>query len=192
MIGIIHGDMKPENILVTKSQGDAWIVHVTDFGYSSFETLVKVPRSPPWEAPEWHSRWFSLENAKRMDVYSFGLLCLWLVFSGESLEFSGFPSIDIDLAFPAPHESNQLNPMMKGLQEMKASGKLLGSVLHLVSQKQEIPEQTRSCLEEVFTLALTHDTEKRAGQMDLFVDLLCDPENLEFVLLISQEFNFSF
>jgi hypothetical protein len=75
---------------------------------------------------------------------------------------------------------------------MKASGKLLGSVLYLISQKQEIPEQTRSRLEEVFTLALTHDTEKRASQMDLFVDLLCDPEDLGFVLLISQEINFSF
>jgi serine/threonine protein kinase len=185
--------MKPENILVTKLQeGGVCEICVTDFGYSSFGTLVKVPRSPPWEAPEWHPRWFNLENAKRMDIYSFGLLCLWLILSGESLEFTGFPSINIDLAFPAPHESNQLNPMTKCLQEMKASGKLLDSVLNLISQKQEIPEQTRSRLEEVFTLALTHDTEKRASQMDLFVDLLCDSENLGSVFLISQEINFRF
>jgi serine/threonine protein kinase len=192
IIGIIHGDMRPENVLVTKSQDDAsWGVHVTDFGYSSYETLVKVPRSPPWEAPEWHPRWFNLENAKRMDVYSFGLLCLWLVFSGEHLQFIDCPSINIDLAFLVWQENHQLNPMTKSLKDMKASGKLLDSVLHLLSQKQDIAEQTRSCLEEVFTLALSHNPKKRAGQMDVFVDLLCDSKNLVFVFSNSQEINIS-
>lgn len=53
---------------------------MTDFGFSCFECtdneLVRVARSRPWEAPEWHDRWFHLKDIKKMDVYSFGLLCL--------------------------------------------------------------------------------------------------------------------
>lgn len=72
--------------------------------------------------------------------------------------------------------------MMTSFQEMKASGKLLDSVLELISQSQEISKETRSCLEQVFTLTLPNDPEKRAGQMEDFVDLLCNPDYLEFVL----------
>ena len=39
-----------------------------------------MPKSEPWHAPEWHHRGFGLSDAMRMDVFSFGMLCFWLLF----------------------------------------------------------------------------------------------------------------
>lgn len=57
----------------------------TDFGYSSFglteEDRVRLPRSWPWYAPERTiTPNFSLRDAKKTDVYSFGLVCLYTLF----------------------------------------------------------------------------------------------------------------
>ncbi|CAD6584160.1 MAG: hypothetical protein ASARMPRED_001618 [Alectoria sarmentosa] len=83
---IIHGDIKPENILISKTEDSAaYVAQVTDFGYSTMHTdhLIHMPRSRGWNAPEWHHRGFTYRDAEKMDVYSFGLLCLWLFFFDE-------------------------------------------------------------------------------------------------------------
>ena len=41
--------------------------------------LIQMPKSLHWVAPEWHHRGFSLTQAKKMDVYSLGLLVLWIL-----------------------------------------------------------------------------------------------------------------
>ena len=57
---------------------------MTDFGYSTLfkneNASVRMPRSKYWTAPEWHEREFLPIEARRMDSYSFGMLCLWLLF----------------------------------------------------------------------------------------------------------------
>ena len=56
---------------------------ITDFGYSTLNagnTLINMPKSQPWQAPEWHHRGFGISDAMKMDVFSFGMLCLWLLF----------------------------------------------------------------------------------------------------------------
>jgi serine/threonine protein kinase len=59
------------------------VAKVTDFGYSTIFTgddLIDIPISVPWNAPEHHHRGFDSIGAMKMDVYSFGLVCLWLLF----------------------------------------------------------------------------------------------------------------
>lgn len=78
---IIHGDIKPENILISKTDSSkTYVAQVIDFGYSTLRTdrPITMPRSYGWTAPEWHHRGFQYLDAEKMDVYSFGLLCLWL------------------------------------------------------------------------------------------------------------------
>lgn len=81
--GIIHGDIKPENVLIFFDHDSRPLAKVTDFGYSTvFATdrdLVTMPDSGVWTAPERHYRGFYPEKAKKMDIYSFGMLCVWLL-----------------------------------------------------------------------------------------------------------------
>jgi hypothetical protein len=58
---------------------------VADFGYStrfaSNDEAIEMPRSQYWVAPEWHHRLkVNVIGAMKMDAFSFGTLCLWLLF----------------------------------------------------------------------------------------------------------------
>ena len=44
---------------------------------------MRLPKSKPWFAPEYHHRGFKLYMAQRMDIYSFGMLCLWILSSNN-------------------------------------------------------------------------------------------------------------
>ena len=66
---------------------------VTDFGYSTIFTgddLIDMPISVPWNAPEHHHRGFDSISAMKMDVYSFGLVCLWLLFFNSEKSHNDF------------------------------------------------------------------------------------------------------
>lgn len=56
------------------------MARLADFGYSTKagpDTLVKLPNSVHWTAPERTHRPVTTLAAKKMDVFSFALLCLW-------------------------------------------------------------------------------------------------------------------
>jgi hypothetical protein len=75
---------------------------LADFGFSRYgakDDLIKLPRSQPWDAPEWHEREFTLEAASKTDVYAFGLLCFWWLFRDDSLADLGFPDVTVQDAF---------------------------------------------------------------------------------------------
>ena len=88
-IGVIHGDIKPENVLVFAEYDGRYAAKVTDFGYSTLfttdsELIVMPGLSKVWKAPEWHHRGILPIQARKMDAYSFGLLCLWLLFYNKA------------------------------------------------------------------------------------------------------------
>jgi serine/threonine protein kinase len=80
---IVHGDIKPENVLVSQADTGEYRAEVIDFGYSTIlrtSGRVNMPRSTGWTAPEWPRRGgFEYQDALKMDVFSFGLPCLWLL-----------------------------------------------------------------------------------------------------------------
>ena len=57
---------------------------VIDFGYSTLFATdsdpITMPYSKLWTAPERHHREILPIQARKMDAYSFGMLCLWLLF----------------------------------------------------------------------------------------------------------------
>ncbi|CEL08488.1 hypothetical protein ASPCAL11637 [Aspergillus calidoustus] len=84
-LGVVHGDIKPQNVLVFGGRNTVHFVRISDFGYSTLfaklEDKILMPQTPPWIAPEYHKgQAVDRAAAQKMDVYSFGLLCLWLLF----------------------------------------------------------------------------------------------------------------
>jgi serine/threonine protein kinase len=83
---IIHGDVKPQNILVAQV-GESYVPKLTDFESSCLwgaeDDHLTVRRSIPWQAPEWHDRYFEVKQAKLLDVYSYGLVCFFTLFQSS-------------------------------------------------------------------------------------------------------------
>jgi tetratricopeptide (TPR) repeat protein len=84
--GVVHGDIKPENVFVYASHGNSnlTLAKIADVSFSHIKraenTRIHLPKSEPWVAPEWHHREHTIEQAQAMDVFSFGLLCFWILF----------------------------------------------------------------------------------------------------------------
>ena len=180
-LGIVHGDIKPQNVLVFDSfEGDDVGVKITDFGYASLgnqdDDLVKLARSRPWDAPEYSPRWLTMRSAKRMDVYSFGLLVLWLLFRQEPIFREGKTSVSVGKAFETDDEL-----LLERLEELKESDGLLTQAIQLVSKCSKVNENLRVRLERVFTISLSREPSSRAFDMRPFVDLCCEKERLESV-----------
>jgi serine/threonine protein kinase len=86
--GMVHGDVRPENILVCRRGEDAHFVKVTDFGMASLcqgkETLLEVadrPRPLAHLAPEVVA---GRSPLRQSDLYSVGLL-IWEMLTGLSM-----------------------------------------------------------------------------------------------------------
>lgn len=89
---VVHGDIKPQNILIFPSEDGELLAKIGDFGFSSYtpivdtDHLIHMPKSEPWNAPEHHYRGFPFGKAVKMDIFSFGRFCLWLLFQDENTE----------------------------------------------------------------------------------------------------------
>jgi serine/threonine protein kinase len=76
------------------------LVKLSDFGHSRYlpdqeeKVLIYIPISKPWNAPEHHHRGFRFSQAAKMDIFSFGVCCLWLLFYNSASK--GHFILDID------------------------------------------------------------------------------------------------
>lgn len=76
--GVIHGDMKPENILVFESGSATPRAKIADFGHSILDEGTDMPLqlmggTQGYSSPEWQSS-APFRLLKRTDVYSYGLV----------------------------------------------------------------------------------------------------------------------
>ena len=150
---IVHGDIKPAKVLIFGNGPGQYVARVADFGYSTLfggvDGPVFVPRSPHWTAPEWHHRAICSASAARMDVYSFGMLCLWLLF------YHGGKTVHRHF-----HE---------GLGLVKEP---LNPAHHFVIGLTDVSDEQRHLLRQLFELSLAMDPAKRCsncGQLGHFL-----------------------
>ena len=174
-IGVVHGDIKPQNVLVFKDAITGEItVKVADFGYSTLTVgesgKVILPKSRPWNAPEHHFGEFSVQEAKKTDVYSFGMLCLWLLFGNRLSDISQTTADGVAelISFDAP-------PFLSGptlLERLKDDSSLEHIAYHLVESMPGLDVEYRIRLKDIFSLALPHNPRKRPCDLARVIGLL--------------------
>ncbi|KAK3384638.1 hypothetical protein B0T24DRAFT_568008 [Lasiosphaeria ovina] len=163
-LGILHGDLKPGNMLVFQDRSGKRVVKVTDFGYSTRcyddQDLVKVPESVPWTAPEHHTRHFLASGARKMDIYSFGVVCLWLLFEGIPLNSTAGLGADTTSSF-------------KDVLMNRANGEgFLQLSLEVVGQDGRFSNATKGNLNQFFASTLAKDANKRNSDLNHLLHLL--------------------
>jgi serine/threonine protein kinase len=169
---VIHGDIKPQNMLVFQYATGKIIVKVADFGYSTLAIgeagVVYLPKSRPWNAPEHHFGEFTPLAAKQTDVYSFGLLCLWVLFRNEGIaqksmgNIAEFESFD---AFAGPRTPLEQLKDDDGVERL--ASQLMESV-----PLADLSAENRVRLKEFFSLTVSRSTEKRTSDIVKLVGLL--------------------
>ena len=170
-IDMSHGDIKPENVLLFKNEGGECYAKLADFGYAGWaindkkDVLIKPPRSRPWDPPEYHHRGFTVLGARKLDIYSFGMLCLWFIFFDRSLDSCPVPNGDkVTRSWPF-HDLKLLDSMKHENTLRKYASDLVRSVVGLhINQREN--------LERFFNSALAHDPAERTMNFEELVSLL--------------------
>ena len=141
--------------MIFKDDSHIYTAKLTDFGYStcftSEEDQIIMPASQYFVAPEWHHRKFTASpaNARRMDSYSFGILCFWLLF------YNNERRSDRDF-------QNDLN-----------QGISVSILAHdLVTASEDLDDQRRGDLIEFFDLTLAEDPVGRSSDFRQLIHLL--------------------
>ncbi|KAI0890840.1 kinase-like domain-containing protein [Annulohypoxylon nitens] len=187
--GIVHGDIKPLNILVFKTPVESFTAKVTDFGYSrtftSADERYTLARSRPWSAPEHDrsQRRFNKDEACRTDLYSLGMVIIWFLFRDIFCREKNLPDMsawarELFQGFTSPtnytstgtNESDYSEPELPFeyslLEDLKYSGKLNLLSRQLISSSSSLTNEQKSFIGDLLERILQHSPKDRQAGID--------------------------
>lgn len=87
-VGLVHGDIKAENVLICSSPDRKYMAKISDFGFSIMAATennqVWMGGTDPWRAPETKRGSIQIDLAAKTDMYSFGLLAWVILLNGQN------------------------------------------------------------------------------------------------------------
>jgi hypothetical protein len=153
-------------VLIFENVDTTLSARVADFGYSSLivsnSGSIALPISRPWNAPEVlrRDRQWTIAEAKSADIYSLGLLCLWILFRDQITRFSGLVVDDVffsDDGAALLHEWKEHNRVSEVASAITQSDSSLAQgmrdVLENFFKQAFSAEETRSRLDLQHTIA---------------------------------------
>lgn len=166
---MIHGDIKPQNVLVFEDGSGKITPKVIDFGYSTLsanagDAGIFLPKSRPWNAPEHHFEEFKFSEAKNADIYSFGMLCLWVLFGDKLLTVTTDGETEC-VSFDEPLARSGLTL----LERLKNDDKMEDIANKLIETR--LDREHESSLKRFFSSTVTCNFEKRESGIGILVDL---------------------
>lgn len=141
-----------------------------DFGYSCFgvsgSQKVRLARTRPWQAPEHRiNEFFTLRDAKKMDVFSFGML-VCRIFLGDALT---------SIMGVTPGSNGLIDQqILDGIDSLKAGPKFLEQVLLYVRQESALATPIMELLLRLFEQTLHHDASSRVKDFGDVLAILTD------------------
>ncbi|KAI1119912.1 kinase-like domain-containing protein [Nemania abortiva] len=161
---VIHGDIKPQNMIVFRQEDGSFIPKVADFGYSSVDqgdqVPIRLPESYPWYAPELHEYPdFTLAQAVRADIFSYGMLCLWFIF--ERYLSGDEPLPETPAAIVLKYTDGDENASLKNLAGLRERVPPLDLSDYLITASKDLDTPARLSLQQFFHGALAWDPSER-------------------------------
>jgi hypothetical protein len=129
--------------LIDSDDSTEYVSKVVDFGYATLYTgqgRIITPFTPGWSAPSTRGGETFLQ-AKARDAFSFGLLCLWLLF--------------------------HIAPRPKGFEFRAATPQtLVATAQNLVETEKALDESQKQDYRMLFSLTLSLEAERRIGDFN--------------------------
>lgn len=150
---------------------------VADFGFAtclqSGKELLSIPISEPWNAPENSDQLFQPEAAKKMDIYSFALLCAWLLLEAGSFgDFGLPPDVNLETDQYFSFEPRQSGKNLLEVWKRDSSNKLIKCFTGLVREDQRLNSSIKDNLIRLFCSTLTFDPDSRCIELEQLLGLL--------------------
>ena len=173
----MHGDVSNNNVLIFKAtckvkDGVELLARVTDFGFSTRfhgdeKPIFLRAGTRPWPAPESKRDYFKRSQMVQMDVYSYGLLCLWLLFGATSSNSISRPELDVQ--DPEKYVSfDNLSDDQNLLEKWKGDGdRILEWAQYLVDRDPSLSSDIKKRLSRFFGNSLNSDPGMRKAMPDL-------------------------
>lgn len=165
--GIVHGDLKFENVLVFEVSDGCFQARVSDFGLSTImsdlvdtdvESILLPGFTTPWEAPESYYS-IPVENLPKVDVYTFGLLFCRLMTRGSDV-FEDYKTV-------SPAEENEYD--LSAIKKLKATELGMVQFAHrFLRSRMGYPDVELKSLEAI----VDHSLHLQPDQRDKICDLL--------------------
>ena len=176
---IVHGDVKAENILIFEKDDSEGPQSAEDFRLQAKLTDFGVSRLPsgelvlggsrPWQAPECHrGAYLRIEDAKRTDIYSFGMLLWRVCLDGDP--FKSLGEFEGETAAERRRERNQ------SITRKKDSDILVQHVCNSLALSDQFSRAQLDMLCEVISITLLKDPSRRELDMRRIIRLLT-PDN---------------
>lgn len=163
--GIIHGDLKPQNILMVHSGSPdrperTWTAKIGDFGgaiLDAHDDLLVNLRTPsqPWNAPEWEDK-LSPFGLMQTDVYSLGLVFWSIAANGNNpfIELAGCLGLAKNVANIRDH--------YLAIQRLKFQGRTLLSKLDTPGSKSFSHDVDANAFKHLLSLTVQPKPEERS------------------------------